>query len=228
MIILGVDSSSKTASCAVLQKGKILAENFVNNGMTHSQTLLPLISQTLKAANVTVSELGLIAVTKGPGSFTGLRIGMSTVKGMAAVNNTPCVGVSSLKAAAVSQLGFDGIICAVMDARCNQVYNALFSGDGSRLCEDRALLIPELSDELKKLNKPVIFVGDGADLCYNTLKQQLKNVSKAEDPFVKGSCVAILGRKAEGLSADKLNPVYLRLPQAQRELLAKNKQKGLN
>lgn len=225
MIILGIDSSSITASCAVIKEDEIKAKGFVKNGHTHSQTLLPLIQDTMKKAGVSVNELDLIAITNGPGSFTGLRIGLSTVKGMASVFQTKCIGVSSLEAAAFSLKDFSGIVCAVMDARCKQVYNALFE-NGKRLCEDRTIAIDQLLQELKEQNKKIILVGDGARLCYNEFKE-LDSIQLCDESveYVQGESVAELGKINFDLehSAKELLPIYLQIPQAQRELKAKPK-----
>lgn len=229
MIILGIDSSSKSGSAAVIKNGKLLAEEFINNGLTHSQTLMPLIKQTFNKANVSIKDIDLISVTRGPGSFTGLRIGMATVKGLAAVFDNQCVGVSTLEAAAVGTGQFEGIICSVMDARCKQVYNALFertknggATDITRLCPDRALGIDRLKEELETFNKPIMLVGDGFDLCFSHFSS-INNihVAKNDEKYIHGNSVALLGdkMKEDAATSDLLTPAYIRLPQAQRELL---------
>lgn len=236
-ITVGVDSSSVSAAVAVLKDGKLLKSGFIHNGLTHSQTLLPLISDTLKSAGIGFDEVGLYSVTKGPGSFTGLRIGMSTVKGMAAVRGTKCVGVSSLEAAAYGEYISDKhekntVICAVMDARCNQVYNALFrideNGGFIRLCDDRALAIDELKSELLNIGGgegcKIVLTGDGAKLCEKEFADALDIAVGQDDEFyVHGEAVARLGEKyiENALPPEELFPEYLRLPQAQRELKLK-------
>ena len=231
MLILGIDSSSVSGAAAVLRDNTVLADGFVCNGLTQSQTLLPLIQQTLQQADVQPDAIDLIAVTNGPGSFTGLRIGMATAKGIAAVYDTPCVGVSALEAAAMGVRQNGAVICPVMDARCKQVYNALFccqDGKLSRLCEDRAISIEDLKKELENLKKPVVLVGDGAVLCYNAYKD-LDHVALCaeKDRLIRGESVALLGfaNTDAAVQPEALRPVYLRLPQAQRELL---KKKGQN
>ncbi|MDE7230291.1 MAG: tRNA (adenosine(37)-N6)-threonylcarbamoyltransferase complex dimerization subunit type 1 TsaB, partial [Oscillospiraceae bacterium] len=166
-MILGIDSSAISAGCALVDGGKIVAEEFLNTRHTHSETLLPMVSSMLKNAGVTLSDVERIAVTIGPGSFTGLRIGIATVKGLCMGAEKPCVGVSTLEAIAYNFIGVDGIICACMDARCKQVYNALFRSEGgviSRLCDDRAVTLDELSGELSRLEGRVILAGDGAEI----------------------------------------------------------------
>ena len=220
MIILGIDSSSVTASCALMRDGEVLSSELVNNGLTHSQTLLPMIKRVVEAAEISVCDIDIAGITLGPGSFTGLRIGMSTLKGICAANNTKCVGISTLEALSIGVCDFDGIVCAVMDARAGQVYNALFFR-GERMCDDRAISIADLEKELKEQKKPVILVGDGTVLCYNRLKDTLP-VTMAEEKkrYCMGTSVAVLAQKyaANAIDAEDLTPVYLRLPQAQREL----------
>jgi len=230
MIILGIDSSSISCSVGVLNtdNGKT-TEGFVNNGLTHSQTLLPIIDDVLTEAKLTVKDIDLIGITKGPGSFTGLRIGMATVKGMAAPFDTPCVCVSTLEA--IAQTAFkkhDGIFCAVMDARCNQVYNALFeeqNGELIRLCDDRAISIEELEKELIEIDKPIILCGDGTAVCEKNFKEAQYTVADEEVRLPHASSICLLSEKykAEAKSSDKITPAYLRLPQASRELLKKEK-----
>jgi tRNA threonylcarbamoyladenosine biosynthesis protein TsaB len=228
MKILSLDSSSVTASVAITENYKIISEKFINNGLTHSQTLMPLVEEALKESDTSIKDIDLFAVTNGPGSFTGVRIGISAVKGMADALNKPCFAVSTLEAIAEPLKNEDVIACAVMDARCNQVYTALFNM-GNRLCEDKAVLIDELGVELKKFDKKVIFIGDGAEICYEKLHEVIVNCEIADESirFVHASSI---GRLAEdkikngesSIESSKLLPFYLRLPQAERELNNKN------
>lgn len=230
MIILGIDSASISCSAAIYKSEKVVkntTESFINNGLTHSQTLLPMISEVLVQAKITAKDIDLIAITKGPGSFTGLRIGMATAKGLAAPFDTPCVCVSTLEAIAHTACEHhNGVFCAVMDARCNQVYNALFEmcdGDLVRLCEDRAITIPDLENELKTLNKPIILCGDGTAVCEKNFSEVKYTIADEEVRLPHAGNVCMLGKKYknEAQSPDKISPVYLRLPQASRELLKK-------
>ena len=167
MKILAIDSSAISAGCAIVEDGEVIAESFVRVGLTHSETLLPMVSHTLANAKLTAEDIGCYAVSSGPGSFTGIRIGVAAVKGMAFTRDVPCVGVSTLEAIAWNCMAQDGVICAVMDARRQQVYNALFTFDGQtiiRLCEDRAISIEELTADLKSEERTVYLVGDGAQL----------------------------------------------------------------
>ena len=227
MKILSVDSSSVSASVAITENGVTLAENFINNGLTHSQTLMPMVEKTLNDANVSVKDVDLFAIANGPGSFTGVRIGIASVKGMADALGKKCVAVSTLEAIAEPLKNEDCIACAVMDARCNQVYTAIFES-GKRLCEDNAVLIEELGTVLKNYNKKVVFIGDGSVLCYEKLKDVVTDVEIADENirYVHGSSI---GRLAEDkikngespIDSAKLVPFYLRLPQAERELKLK-------
>lgn len=224
MKILSLDSTSVTASAAITENGKTLAENFINNGLTHSQTLMPLAEKTLVESGISIKDIDLLAVTNGPGSFTGVRIGIASVKGMADALNKPCFAVSTLEAIAEPLENEDVIACAVMDARCNQVYTAIFE-NGNRLCEDKAVLIDELGEELKKYNKKVVFIGDGAKICYEKLNELLENCEIAGENirYIHASSIGRLAEdkinKGENTTdSAKLVPFYLRLPQAEREL----------
>lgn len=228
MKILSIDSSSITASAAVTENGKTLAESFINNGLTHSQTLMPMVQKVLSDSGVSVSDLDLLSVTHGPGSFTGVRIGIASVKGIADAAQKDCMPVSTLEAIAEPLRGFDGVVCAVMDARCNQVYTASFM-NGFRLCEDRAVLIDELGTELNKIGKKAVFIGDGALLCYERLKGILPDITVADEAvrYIHASNIGFLAERklTEGecpVKSDKLVPFYLRLPQAERELKKKS------
>ena len=234
MKILSIDSSSVSASVAFTENGVTLAENFINNGLTHSQTLMPMVEKTLNDANASIKDIDLFAITNGPGSFTGVRIGIASVKGMADALGKKCIAISTLEAIAEPLKNEDCIACAVMDARCNQVYTAIFE-NGKRLCEDKAVLIDELGTELNKYNKKVVFIGDGSVLCYEKLKSIVTNVDIA-DENIRYVHASSIGRLAEDkikngenpTDSAKLVPFYLRLPQAERELNNKNSLKKEN
>lgn len=232
MKILALECSAGPASVAIVEDGKIIGSSYTNVKLTHSQTLLPMVSDLLKASRLDIGDIGGIAIAAGPGSFTGIRIGISVAKGIAAAKKLPCVPVSTLGAMAEMFSGQAGFICAVMDARCNQLYNAIFEVNGdtvNRLCEDRALMCDELIDEIKVLatkGKPVIVCGDGTDL-FLKYTEDIDNVFPAPQhlKFQNAVGVAMCGAKAllngDGVSPEKLLPVYLRLPQAERELKEK-------
>jgi tRNA threonylcarbamoyladenosine biosynthesis protein TsaB len=228
--ILALESSAAPASAAVCDDAFLLGETYVNTRKMHSQTLMPMAQGLLDTCGVKLRDIGLFAVDCGPGSFTGVRIGVSAVKGMAVARGTPCAAVSSLAAIALNLENFDGIVCAVMDARRSQFYNALFAGgtDGMRrLTDDRAVALAELESELHAraaaTKKSVILVGDGAKVCYNSLRAT-EGVLLAPEHlrYQRAACVAALGlealRKGAVTDAQHLLPVYLRLPQAEREL----------
>ena len=223
MRILALECASVSASVAVAENGRCICSDFVKSGLTHSQTLMPMLAKLLLDNNIDISTVDLFACTSGPGSFTGVRIGVSALKGLAEPENKPCFAVSTLEAIAFPHRSFDGIVCAVMDARCNQVYTASFSGE-KRLFDDEAILIDELFEKLTALNKRVLFSGDGAELVYNRLKDRLDcEISDEAERYPTAKSVAELSfekleKGEKPLNANELLPLYLRLPQAQREL----------
>ncbi len=223
MKILSVDSSAKACSAAIVEDNKILGSFFINTALTHSQTLVPMIDAVVKNTSTDLNSIDAFAVSAGPGSFTGVRIGVAAIKGLAMPLNKPCISVSTLESMPYNIISENCIAVCVMDARCNQVYNALFEiKDGSvdRLCEDRALSIDELADDLKKYDNELILVGDGAELCYNSFKEKISNISLASENsrYQNAAGVAFASLKKELITYDELLPTYLRLPQAQREL----------
>ena len=241
MLILALDSTAQVGSVALCKgDGHLLAECTLNTGNTHSETLLPTVEFLLKSCGVTVDDIELFACTAGPGSFTGVRIGAATVKGLAFGKDKPCVGVSTLEALATNARAFEGIICPCMNARRQQVYNALFeSKDGklTRLCEDRALAIEDLLKEVSEYapEKRIYLVGDGAELvmdfdefgeqfpvldgCMILLGERLRNQS--------GYSVALVAleayRNGNVCTDAELAPVYLRPSQAERMRMEKMK-----
>ena len=179
MLTLAFETSAKAASVALTQDGKLLGESYQNTGLTHSQTLMVMAEDMLKQCGKTISDISAVAVAEGPGSFTGIRIGVAAAKGFAWGAELPCYGVSTLEAMAESLGIYQGYVCPCMDARRQQVYNALFyvnKGTIQRIAEDRAIALSELGEELKNLSEPVFLVGDGSILCYNTLSAQIPNL----------------------------------------------------
>ncbi|MDD4688219.1 MAG: tRNA (adenosine(37)-N6)-threonylcarbamoyltransferase complex dimerization subunit type 1 TsaB [Eubacteriales bacterium] len=222
MNILAVDSCSMVATCAVVCGGKLVSEGYVNHSRTHSQKLLPMIDNVIKSAEMTVAEIDLFVCTVGPGSFTGQRIGISTIKGLAQGLNKPCVGVSALESMAYNIPFTDGIICPIMDARRGQVYNGLYKWEDGKLIiveADRALALDDLLEELK--GKKVIFMGDGVPVFKDKLGDFL--VAPPHLSQIRGGSVAMLGMEKEPVSYDNLLPLYLRKSQAEREYDEKNK-----
>lgn len=219
MIVLAVESSAVAASVALQKDDRLLAEMTLNRGNTHSENLLPMVEALLTRLDLTIDDVDLFAVSVGPGSFTGVRIGVATIKGLAFGKNKPCVGVSTLEALA-ENLAFlsDGLICPVMNARRNQVYTALFRGK-VRLTPDMAISAEELEKRLAAYAEPVLFVGDGYDLVtsqtkhpYLPLPERLRLQSAASV-----ASVALQKAKEGALLTDaQLSPVYLRPSQAER------------
>ena len=222
MLILAFESSARAASAALLRDGKLISQYAQCSGLTHSRTLLPMGEDMLKNAELTLDDVDLIAVAHGPGSFTGVRIGVSMVKGLAWAADKPCVGVSTLEAMAWHGLAAGGLICPVMDARRSQVYNALFrieDGRPVRLTEDRPIALTELAEELRTYRERVFLVGDGAELSFRVLSELgLPCVLAPENLRMQSAWgVAMAALDKEPGNADSLLPVYLRLSQAERE-----------
>ena len=222
-MLLSMDSSAVTASVALTDGDEIIKSEFVNSGLTHSETLLPMITRVMDGRKY--SELDGIAITAGPGSFTGVRIGVATVKGLAFTDDIPCYSVSTLEAIAYNFVDKNAVVCAVMDARRMQFYNALFrvqNGKVERLCDDRAISIEDLRNELKQYDK-VIIAGDGAKLCFQNL--ELENCTLADDDRIYQNAVGVAkaAQNKNAISPKALMPVYLRQSQAERELKLKLK-----
>ena len=224
MKILALDSSAVVGSVALCEDTRMVAHYTLNTGNTHSQTLLPMIESALGCAEWEIDDLDLFAVSNGPGSFTGVRIGVATVKGLAFGKNIPCAGVSTLEALAYNLRYFNGIICPVMNARRAQVYNALFSCENgvlTRLCPDRAISIAELDEELCSMDQPIYLVGDGYDITLDGLAKTTVRPVPDELRVQSGYSVALCGlaayERGEAVDDATLAPVYLRPSQAERE-----------
>ena len=222
MLILAFESSARAASVALVEDGRLISQYSQCSGLTHSRTLLPMAEDMLKNAELSLDKVDLFAVAHGPGSFTGIRIGVSTVKGLAWAADKPCVGVSTLEAMAWHGLAAGGLVCPVMDARRSQVYNALFqveNGRPVRLCEDRPIALSQLAEELRTLNAPAFLIGDGAELAEKYLREQAIPCTVAPENLRWQSAwgVAMAAMDKTPGNADALLPVYLRLSQADRE-----------
>lgn len=222
-MLLSMDSSAVTASVALTDGDEIIKSEFVNSGLTHSETLLPMITRVMDGRKY--RELDGIAITAGPGSFTGVRIGVATVKGLAFNDDIPCYSVSTLEAIAYNFVDKNAVVCAVMDARRMQFYNALFrvqNGKVERLCDDRAISIEDLRNELKQYDK-VIIAGDGAKLCFQNI--ELENCTLADEDRIYQNAVGVAkaAQNKNAISPKALMPVYLRQSQAERELNLKLK-----
>lgn len=232
MKILALESSATACSVALCEDEALVAQSYQNNGLTHSRTLMPMAEDLLKNCGLTLEDVELIAVAAGPGSFTGLRIGVAAAKGLAWPGDKPCAGVSTLEAMAWCVAHVGGEICAVMDARRSQVYNARFrcaGGRPERICPDRAVGLDDLAAELKMSGKPQILVGDGTALCYNTLTKLGLDVRPAPPHLQFQSAWGVARAALEQARAGRLTdaaglaPEYHRLSQAERERLEKNK-----
>ena len=231
MKILAFESSAVSASVALVEDEKLIAQSFQNCGLTHSRTLLPMAEALLQNCGITLDEIDAFAVAHGPGSFTGVRIGVATVKGLALGTDKPCIGVSTLDAMAHGTRALGNRLCCVMDARAGQVYNALFTVEDGlvhRLCDDRALKLIDLGEEIRET--PYFLVGDGAVLCYTTCKELGLDVRLAPPHLRLQHAWGVargaleLARTGGLVTAAALAPVYHRLSQAERERLAKEKE----
>lgn len=228
MKLLAIDCATAPVSCCITEDGVTKGFGFLNRPTTHSQTLMPLMDEILRQTETEIRDVNLFAVSAGPGSFTGVRIGIAAVKGLAFAHDTPCVAVSTLEAMAYNFLTFEGIVCGAMDARCHQVYHALFrvhEGKVTRLIPDTALSIDDLLTELAGFSdQPVMLVGDGAHLVYEEGQTAQKNLILSPENlrFQTAEGVAILGEimynNHNTVKPEDLLPIYLRRPQAEREL----------
>ncbi len=228
MLLLAFETSAKACSVALWQDGSLLGESYQNTGLTHSQTLMSMAEDLIRCCGYTPQQIEAVAVAAGPGSFTGVRIGVAAAKGFAWGLELPCYGVSTLEAMALGLGVTDGYIVCVMDARRSQVYNALFRAENgvlTRVCEDRAISLEELGSQLQELDGPCYLVGDGSRLTYSTLTEHGLILPPEHRLQQRAAGVAIAAQKkidaGEPGDGAALTPNYLRLSQAERERLAK-------
>lgn len=235
MKILAFESSAAAASAALCEDDQLIAQSYQRTGLTHSATLMPMVQDLLKNAGMAREEIDLVAVAAGPGSFTGLRIGVSAAKGLAWALDKPCAACSTLESMAWQLAHMEGELCPVMDARRKQVYNARFRAEGGRpvrLTDDRAISLEELAEEVRISGKPQILVGDGAHLCYNTFRELDIPAVLAPEHLRWQTAWGVarqgleLARQGRLTTAAALAPDYHRLSQAERERLNKEKQRG--
>lgn len=228
-VVLALETSAKAASCAIVRDGEPIASAFQMTGLTHSRTLMPMVEAMLRNSELALEEMDAVAVAAGPGSFTGLRIGVAAAKGLAWAVDKPCAGVSTLEAMAAVMTHMDTTLICAMDARRQQIYNAVFRcGDGKmeRLAPDRAIALEELAQELDR-GKSYTVIGDGAPLCCGFLMRQGFSVALApahlrqQSAVGVGICACAMAERGELVTAQELTPVYLRLSQAERERLAR-------
>jgi tRNA threonylcarbamoyladenosine biosynthesis protein TsaB len=232
LLILAFETSAKAASVALFQEGKLLGESYQNTGLNHSQTLMVMAEDMLKQCGFSAKDVAAVAVAAGPGSFTGVRIGVAAAKGLAWGLQVPCYGVSTLESMALGLGAFQGTVCPVMDARRSQVYNALFTAEGgslTRRSEDRAIALADLAEELKTMPQPIFLVGDGSELTFKTLKDTVFGLVLPMESRMHQRAVGVglAAQKAmqagEVGDAEAMQPNYLRLSQAEREKLERSK-----
>lgn len=229
MIVFGIDTCCMAATAALVNEEVMIAQTVVNKNKTHSQMMMPLVEEMFRASEIEPGMVDAFAVAVGPGSFTGVRIGVATAKALAQASKKPCVAVSTLEALAFSSRMFDGIIAPILDARREQVYNALFQGgkgELTRLCDDRALPLSELLEELREIGKPVLFMGDATLVFKDEIIQSLGDMAHFAPKCTNlnlGGAVAEIGleklKNGETMEYGRLVPCYVRLSQAEREKL---------
>lgn len=227
MLLLAFETSAKAASVALFDGNILLGEQYQNTGLTHSQTLMVMAQDLLTQCGKTARDVQAVAVANGPGSFTGVRIGVAAAKGFAWGGELPLYGVSTLEAMALGLGAYQGWICPVMDARRSQVYNALFyvnQGVLERRTPDRAISLADLGEELKNLEEPIFLVGDGSVLCYNSLLEAVPGMvlppeHKRHQRAVGVGLAALAQPQTQ--NAGEIVPNYLRLSQAERERMEK-------
>lgn len=223
MLILAIDSTATVASVALVRDGATLSQYTVNAGNTHSVTLLPMIEHMLKMTGTELDDIDIFAASVGPGSFTGVRIGAATIKGLAHAKNIPCVGVSTLEALASNLAGCGGIICPAMNARRGQVYTAIFEDTANglkRLSPDMAISVEELSEMLSDFDGEVRFCGDGYSLVSHLSEYNTREFCRLQSAVSVAQVAEMIYNRTEDKSvftASALNPTYLRKPQAERE-----------
>lgn len=234
MKILALETSAVTASVAVTEDEKLLAQSFQNSGLTHSATLMPMVADLLKNTGLTLEDMDVIAVAAGPGSFTGIRIGVAAAKGLAWPEDKPCAPCSTLESMAWQCAHMEGEICAVMDARRKQVYNARFlahNGTLTRLTEDRAIAVEELMEEVKNSEHTPILVGDGAQLCRAAFESAGVSVQMMPPHLICQTAWGVaraaleLAHANQLVPAGQMTPQYHRLSQAERERLEREQKK---
>lgn len=230
MIVVALDTSGPLASCAVMRDGEIVHLTLMNRGLTHSETIMPALDDALTSAGVNCAEVDCFAAVAGPGSFTGVRIGVCAVKGLAHAHDRACARIDALEALAMNYAGFDGVACPILDARRNQVYCAAFdmvSGMPAQLCPDAAMDLQAFLDALPR-DRRLVFLGDGlrvhADRLRESLPQAIIAPAHLSQLRADAACMLAWARPEAWMPAAKLTPIYLRAPQAERERTARMKQ----
>ena len=228
MKILAIDSTAHTSSVTILEDDKLIALYTVNTDNTHSETLLPMVKSALVTANVTADEIDVFAASNGPGSFTGVRIGAATIKGLAFGKDKKCVEVSTIEALSYNLDGFDGIICPIMNARRGQVYTGIFKGK-NRLMDDSCMLLSDLVPMLEEYGEKIYFTGDGYELIEN---MEIKNKCVTPEPLRYANAYSVGKFAYESINRGEYTTDtdfrvnYLRKPQAEREREERLKKEG--
>ena len=230
MNILMIDTSGPACGVAIAREGRLVCDMQLVSGRTHSQRVMPMVEAALTLSDMTVSDVDVFGAVVGPGSFTGVRIGVSSVKALAHAAGKPCVGVDALHALAANIQAFDGVVCPILDARAQQVYGAMFrAGDvPQRLCGDEAMPLTAFLDRVEATDERALFLGDGVAAMRGAIEARLGGRAQFAAPqhmnLRAGSACAIAMRLAEqGETTDYLHllPLYLRAPQAERERAAR-------
>ena len=231
MNILMIDTSGPACGVAVMKDGQIICELQLTSGKTHSQRVMPMVDQALSMCEMQVGDIDLFGAVVGPGSFTGVRIGVSSVKALAHAAGKPCIGVDALEALAANAIDFDGVICPILDARAQQVYGAMFESGmpPRRLMDDEAEKLTLFLDRVEATGRDALFLGDGAPVFETAIRERLggkAHFAPAQHAGLRAASACALG---EQYAADAANlrdcmtllPLYLRAPQAERERAAK-------
>lgn len=231
MNILMIDTSGPACGVALMRDGRIVYESQLTHKQTHSQRIMPMVEDALERSDTTVGEIDLFGAVVGPGSFTGVRIGVSAAKAMAHAAGKRCIGVDALEALAANVIAFDGVVCPILDARAQQVYGAIFRPGAvpQRLHQDDALKLPLFLTEVEKTGQDALFLGDGVDVFEDAIRERLGARAHFAPPQHRGlraasACAladAYVRAGGETLDYIGLLPLYLRAPQAERERAAR-------
>ncbi len=231
MNILMIDTSGPACGVALSRGGKLVCEMTLTSGLTHSQRVAPMMDTALEMSGMTLADIDLFGAVVGPGSFTGVRIGVTTVKALAYAQGKPCMAVDALEALAQNEAAFDGLLCPILDARAQQVYGAIFEGGGTpvRVMEDEAMKLTEYLARVEADGRPAMFMGDGAAAFEAAIRERLgerAHFAPMEHAGLRAGCaLALAQRRAEAGEAladcITLAPLYLRAPQAERERAAR-------
>lgn len=226
MILMCVDTSGPSAGLALVRDGELIYEATLVNKLTHSVNLMPMAEEALRSSGLEMKDIGLFAAVAGPGSFTGVRIGVAAVQGMAQGLNKLCLPVNALEALAFGLLCDEHVVCPIRDARAGQVYGAAFRA-GQRLMEDAVLKLPEYLEEIRPMGERFVFIGDGVPVSRGQVVEALGERAAFAPSHLSllkaGSAAMIAWKKCDqAVQPHELLPLYLRRPQAEREREARN------